>query len=104
MTSQPTTAMTSAKYSDFVLSIDDFYNMGIRNGFYLPKKSSSTVNELMLTNVLKKKYWCPMNKDIRLQSIVKAPPKVVILCKLGQVCVARKLNVAWMDEIVTSTY
>jgi hypothetical protein len=54
MTSQPTTAMTSAKFSEFVLSIDDLYNMGIRNGFYLPKQSSSAVNELMLTNVLKK--------------------------------------------------
>ena len=54
MTSQPTTAMTSAKFSVFVLSIDDIYNMGIRNGFYLPKQSSSAVNELMLTNVLRK--------------------------------------------------
>ena len=49
MTSQNTTAMTSAKFSEFVLSIDDLYNMGIRNGFYLPKQSSSAVNEVMLT-------------------------------------------------------
>jgi hypothetical protein len=75
MTSQQTTAMTSAKFSEFVLSIDDLYNMGIRNGFYLPKQSSSAVNELMLTNVLKKNYWCPMTKGIRLKSIVKAPPE-----------------------------
>ena len=27
MTSQQTTAMTSAKFSEFVLSIDDLYNM-----------------------------------------------------------------------------
>jgi hypothetical protein len=41
--------MTSAKFSEFVLSIDDLYNMGIRKWFYLPKQSSYAVNELMLT-------------------------------------------------------
>ena len=98
MTAPETTKMTSAKFSEFVLSIDDLYNMGIRNGFYLPKQSSSAVNELMLTNVLKKNYWCPMTKDIRLKSIVKAPLKEVILVKLCQICVARKLNIAWIDD------
>jgi hypothetical protein len=99
MTAPETTKMTSAKFSEFVLSIDDLYNMGIRNGFYLPKQSSSAVNELMLTNVLKKNYWCPMTKDIRLKSIVKAPLKEVILVKLCQICVARKLNIAWIDDV-----
>ena len=85
------------------MSIDDLYNMGIQNGFYLPKQSSSALNELMLNNVLKKNYWCPMTKDIRLKSIVKAPLKEDILVKLCQFPVARKLNMAWIDEILTST-
>ena len=87
-----------------MLSIEDLYRMGIRNGFYLPKQSSSAVNELMLTNILKKNYWCPMTKEIRLKSILKASLKEVILVKLCQICVTRRLNMAWIDEILTSTY
>ena len=59
MTSQQTTAMMSAKFSEFVLSIDDLYNMDIRNGFYLPKQSSSAVNELMLPTTSKRTTGAP---------------------------------------------
>ena len=48
MNAPETTKMTSAKFSEFVLSIDDLYNMGVRNGFYLPKQSRSVVIMLEL--------------------------------------------------------
>ena len=51
--------MSSETFSQFVMSIDDLYNMAVRNGFYLPKQSCSAVNELMISNVLKGDYWCP---------------------------------------------
>jgi hypothetical protein len=52
----------------------------------------------MLFNVLQGKYWCPKTEDIRMKSIVKPPLKEVILAKLMQVCTARNLNIAWIDE------
>ena len=36
MPSQQTTAMTSATFSEFVLSVDDLSTVGIRNEFHLP--------------------------------------------------------------------
>ena len=48
--------MSSETFSQFVMSIDDLYNMAVRNGFYMPKQSCSAVNELMISNVLKGQY------------------------------------------------
>ena len=59
---QATTAskkMSSKTFSEFVMGLDDLYDMTVRNGFFLPKKSSSAVNEVMLYNVLQGNYWCP---------------------------------------------
>lgn len=90
--------MSSSDFSQHVKSVSDLYEVAIRNGFYMPKQSCSAVNEVMLINVLQKTYWCPMTKDIRMKSIVKAPVKEVILSKLMQVCKDRNLNIAWIDE------
>jgi hypothetical protein len=90
--------MSSEAFSQYVMSIDDLYNMGIRNGFYLPKQSCSAVNELMLSNVLKGQYWCPKTEEIRMKSIVKGPLKEVLLVKLCQICYAHRLNVGWIDD------
>ena len=90
--------MSSSAFSEYVMSIADLYETAVRNGFYMPKLSSSAVNETMLFNVLQEKYWCPRTEDIRMKPIVKAPLKEVILVKLMQVCTARKLNVAWIDD------
>ena len=90
--------MSSSGFSQYVMSVGDLYDMAVRNGYYMPKRKSSAVNELMLFNVLQGIYWCPKTDDIRMKSIVKAPMKEVILSKLMQVCTARKLNIAWIDE------
>ena len=90
--------MSSSAFSEYVMSIADLYETAVRNGFYMPKLSSSAVNETMLFNVLQEKYWCPRTEDIRMKPIVKAPLKEVILLKLMQVCTVRKLNVAWIDD------
>ena len=90
--------MSSSAFSQYVMSIADLYDMAVRNGYYMPKQSCSAVNELMLFNVLQGKYWCPKTDEIRMKSIVKAPLKEVILSKLMQVCTARNLNIAWIDE------
>ena len=90
--------MSSSAFSQYVMSIADLYDMAVRNGFHMPKQTCSAVNEIMLFNVLQGKYWCPKTEDIRMKSIVKPPLKEVILAKLMQVCTARNLNIAWIDE------
>jgi len=52
---QVTTAskkMSSKAFSEYVMGLDDLYDMTLRNGYFLPKKSSTAVNEIMLYNVL----------------------------------------------------
>ena len=90
--------MSSSAFSQYVMSIDDLYDMAVRNGYYMPKQTCSAVNELMLFNILQVKYWCPKTEEIRMKSIVKAPLKEVLLSKLMQVCNAWNLNIAWIDE------
>ena len=90
--------MSSSAFSQYVMSIQDLYDMAVRNGYFMPKQTCSAVNELMLFNILQGKYWCPKTEDIRMKSIVKAPLKEVILSKLMQVCIDRNLNIAWIDD------
>ena len=82
---QATTAskkMSSKAFSEFVMGLDDLYDMTVRNGFFLPKKSSSAVNEVMLYNVLQGNYWCPKYKDLKLQPCVKPPVNEVMTKKI----------------------
>ena len=89
--------MSSAKVSDFVLCLDDLYNLTIRNGFHLPQKKSSAVNEVMLYNIIQGNYWCPKTEEIRMKNCVKAPLKDVLIDKLTALCLEKSLNVAWID-------
>ena len=90
--------MSTAKFSEFVMSMDDLYDMALRNGYYLPKRNSAALNEIMLYNVLQGHYWCPKFSDMRLQSCVKPPLKEVLFEKVVHACDKKKLNVAWIDE------
>ena len=63
-------AMTTAEFSKHILCVSDLYDVAVRNGFYLPMKSSSAVNEVMLVNVLKGTYWCPKTNEIRIKNCV----------------------------------
>jgi len=80
------------------MSLDDLYNIALRNGFFLPKRNSSAVNEVMLLNILHGQYWCPLFKDIRLLSCVKAPLKETLIEKLTTICFGKKLNISWIDQ------
>ena len=63
-------AMTTIEFSKHILCVSDLYDAAVRNGFYLPMKSSSAVNEVMLVNVLKGTYWCPKTNEIRIKNCV----------------------------------
>ena len=90
--------MSSANFSEYVMGIYDLYKMTARNGFFVPKQSSPVVNEVMLFNILQGHYWCPKTEDLRIKNCVSAPNKDILWAKLQAICVARRLNVAWMDE------
>ncbi len=44
--------ISSTSFTDFVKNMADLFNLIVRTGFYLPKQSSSFVNEMMLYQVL----------------------------------------------------
>ena len=93
----PQTKMSSNKFSEFVMGVDDLYNLGMRNGYHLPALKSSAVNEMMLLNILKGEYWCPKTEEIRIKNCVKPPLKEVLLGKLWDICTKKNLNIAWID-------
>ena len=78
--------MSSSKFYEHVLSLEDLYNMAKRNGYFMPKMKSSAVNELMIYNVLQGNYWCPKYGDIRMLPCVKAPLKETLYSKIDAIC------------------
>jgi hypothetical protein len=80
-----------------VKDINDFYNAALRNEYFLLKRSSSAVNEIMLFNVLQGLYWCPKFTDMKMKACVKAPVKDVLLQKIETLCAAKQYNIAWID-------
>ena len=91
--------MTSAAFSGFIKDVKDLYNVALRNGYYLPKQSSSAVNEIMLYQILQGNYWCPKYKDMKLQPCVKAPVKEVLIGRVLDHCIRLGHNVAWIDDM-----
>ena len=49
---QPTKKMTTSAFSEFVMDMHDLYDLGVRNGFYLPSATSTAINEVALLNIL----------------------------------------------------
>jgi len=97
-TSNQSKKMSSAKFSEYVMGMDDLFKMADRNGYYLPKQKSQAINEIALFNILQGKYWCPKVDEIRIKNCVTPPTKDVILAILLLKCQEKKLNLAWIDE------
>lgn len=89
--------MTSEKFSEYVMCLDDLYNLAKRNSFHLPDLKSAAINEVMLLGVLRGEYWCPKVEDIRIKNCVKPPLKEIVASKVWETCTSRELNLAWMD-------
>ena len=89
--------MSCAKFSEYVISLEDLYNMAVRNGFFLPKRKSSAVNEMMLYNILQGNYWCPKYSELRMLPCPKPPLKEALMGKIETLCFNKKLNIAWID-------
>ena len=93
----PSAKLTSEKFSEYVMCLDDLYNLAKRNSFHLPDLKSAAINEVMLLGVLRGEYWCPKVEDIRIKNCVKPPLKEIVASKVGETCTSRELNLAWMD-------
>ena len=78
-TSNQSKKMSSAKFSEYVMGMDDLFKMAARNGYYLPKQKSQAINEIALFNILQGKYWCPKVDEIRIKNCVPANQR----CHLG---------------------
>ena len=53
MQSKPPAKLTSEKFSEYVMCLDDLYNLAKRNSFHLPDLKSAAINEVMLLGVLR---------------------------------------------------
>ena len=93
----PSAKLTSEKFSEHVMCLDDLYNLAKRNSFHLPDLKSAAINEVMLLGVLRGEYWCPKVEDIRIKNCVKPPLKEIVASKVWETCTSRELNLAWMD-------
>ena len=97
MQSKPPAKLTSEKFSEYVMCLDDLYKLAKRNSFHLPDLKSAAINEVMLLGVLRGEYWCPKVEDIRIKNCVKPPLKEIVASKVWETCTSRELNLAWMD-------
>ena len=93
----PRAKLTSEKFSEYVMCLDDLYNLAKRSSFHLPDLKSAAINEVMLLGVLRGEYWCPKVEDIRIKNCVKPPLKEIVASKVWETCTSRELNLAWMD-------
>ena len=53
----------------------ELYEAAIRNGYYLPKFKSGIITETYITDVICKRVYCPLFKDIRLLPCPRPPDK-----------------------------
>jgi hypothetical protein len=97
MQSKPPAKLTSEKFSEYVMCLDDLYNLAKRNSFHLPDLKSAAINEVMLLGVLRGEYWCAKVEEIRIKNCVKPPLKEIVASKVWETCTSRELNLAWMD-------
>jgi hypothetical protein len=93
----PSAKLTSEKFSEYVMCLDDLYNLAKRNSFHLPDLKSAAINEVMLLGVLRGEYWCPKVEDIRIKNCVKPPLKEIVASKVWDTCTSKHLNLASMD-------
>ena len=93
----PSAKLTSEKFSEYMMCLDDLYNLVKRKSFHLPDLKSAAINEVMLLGVLRGEYWCPKVEDIRIKNCVKPPLKEIVASKARDTYTSKHLNLVWMD-------
>lgn len=68
-----------------VRGLADLYDITVRNGYFLPKETSTIVTEKYLRSVISKELYCPNYNDIRLRPCLSPPTKKIQIKKLEDV-------------------
>ena len=74
---------TVSHFSSVVKNLENLHEVLIRNGYYLPKFTSSIINEDYLMQVANGEIWCIKYKEVRLLPCPKPPSKEVLIAKLN---------------------
>lgn len=117
-------SFTVSQVREKIACKSDFYDVLVRNQFYLPQESSTIISEEYLQGIVDGKIFCPRYCDIRLSAAPSLPTKDVLIAKLQLVSSEKKWNLgigetskpdkAWLvnmlstyvsgDEIFTKAY
>ena len=65
--------LTTAKFSEYVMDVQDLYTLANKNGYYLPAEKLSTVCKFMIFQFLQGLYWCPKYEQIRMKPCPRPP-------------------------------
>ena len=60
----------------------EYYEVVIRNSWFLPAYKSSAITEAYLEGVVQDKIFCPKDRDVRLKNAYSLPTKEVLLAKI----------------------
>lgn len=55
------------QFKTIIKTRDDLYDVAVRNGFFVPKLSSSMINESYLVKILNGELFCPKYSEIRVK-------------------------------------
>lgn len=91
------TNVTPDELTKLISGKHELYEAAIRNGFYLPKFKSGVVTEAYITDVICKRLYCPMFKDIRLLPCPRPPDKETLLKYAKQIQTPGNLSLGFHD-------
>lgn len=75
-------SVTVSAFTAFIATKADLYDTLVRNGFYLPKATSSIVTEQYLQDIMSKTIKCPLYEEVRLKPCPQTPSKHLLIEKL----------------------
>lgn len=91
-------AVTLEAFTKRVRGLDDLYEATVRNGFFLPERSTKVICEKYLTMVLDGRAYVPKYSDVRLRPCPCPPKKAILLEKLSSATAKRKLELGFDSD------
>jgi hypothetical protein len=83
---------TIAAFKRVIGSREDLWEACFRNGYVLPKITSSICTEDYLTRVMEGKVYCPKDSELKTMNCYAAPWKSYLNSKLNKVAKDQKLT------------
>ena len=79
------TEIETSEARKLVACPDDYHEALIRNGYYMPRLSSSLCTNTYMVKVRDGEIWCPRYREVRLLPCPRPPSKEVLMMKLAAV-------------------